>query len=53
MENAQGILPAVMSRQVSEQSILHSTNLYKLPSTVQPHSESFTSLLCALSPVKK
>jgi hypothetical protein len=53
MENARDILPAVIPRQGSKQAILHSTDLYKLPSTAQPHSESFTSLVCALSPVKK
>jgi hypothetical protein len=52
IEKAWDISTAVISIQVSEQAILHSTTLYRLPSTAQPHSESFTSLLCALSPVK-
>jgi len=52
-ESTRDISPAVLSGQVSEYAILHSTNLYKLPSTSQLHSESFTSLPCALSPVKK
>jgi len=52
-ENTWDILSAVLSVQVSEYAILRSTILYKLPSTDQPHSEPFTSLPCALSPVKK
>jgi len=52
-ENAWDTSTAIIYRQVSEQAILQSTNSYKLPSTAQPHSESFTSLLCPLSPVKK
>jgi hypothetical protein len=53
MKKAWDITTAVISRQVSEQAILHSTNLYKLPSTAQPNSEAFLSLLCPVSPVKK
>ena len=52
MEKAWDMSRAVISIQVSEQAILHSTNLYRLPSTAQPHSELFSSLLCALFPVK-
>jgi hypothetical protein len=35
------IMTALISRQVSGQAILHSPNLYKIPSTIQPQSESF------------
>jgi hypothetical protein len=52
MEKAWDISTAVISTQVSEQATLQSTDLYRLPSTAQQHSVSFTSLLCALSPVK-
>jgi hypothetical protein len=45
MEKAWDISTAVTPIKVSEQAILHSTNLYRLPSTAQPHSELFTSLL--------